>query len=576
MINQKISRIFYQMAEYFMMDEVAFKPQAYERVARIIEVLDDDLAEIYKSGGIKALMEIEGIGQGIAEKIEEYIKTGKIIEYEKLKKVCPVDLENLTRIEGLGPKTIKTLYEKLGVKTVSDLEKAAEAHKIHELPRFGEKVEQNILRGIEFSKSGQGRFLLGAILPVARKFEKRLETLDFVSQAVAAGSIRRMKETVGDIDILVVSSKPEAVMDYFCSMPEVEKVIAQGETKSSVRLDLGLDADVRVVPRASFGAALQYFTGSKDHNIALRKIAIEKKYKLNEYGVYKGKRQIAGETEAEVYKVLGLGWMPPEMREDKGEIELAIKGELPDLVEIADIKGDLHCHSDWDGGENSVTEMAEAAQQMGYEYIGISDHTKFLRIENGLDEKQIEERNKEIDKLNHKFHVSGSKFYVLKGVEANILNDGAIDIDDETLAKLDYVIAGIHSSFKLSKEAQTARMIKAMKNPNVDIIPHPTGRLINQREEYKIDIDAIMHVAKETNTVLEINGHPERLDLNDQNIKRAKELGIKMIINTDSHEKSQLRLMEYGIGQARRGWAGKDDIINTMSYNKITNFFKNK
>jgi len=561
------------MAEYFQMNDVAFKPQAYERAGRLIESMEEDFEGIYKKGGIKALMEIGGIGRGLAKKIEEFIKTGKIKEHEKLRKECPVDLEVLTAIEGLGPKMIKTLYEKLGVKTLGDLEKAAKAHEIHKLPRFGEKVEQNILRGIEFFKGGQGRFLLGAILPVARKFEKRLKDLDFVSQAVTAGSIRRMKETLGDIDILVtcpVRSR-RVVMDYFCSMPEVEKVLAKGETKSLVRLDLGLDADVRVVPKESFGAALQYFTGSKDHNIELRKIAISKKYKLNEYGVYKGKKQIAGETEGDVYKILGLDYVEPEMRENTGEIELAQKGKLSKLIELEDIKGDLHCHSDWDGGENSIEEMAEAAKAMGYEYIGISDHTKFLRIENGLDEKKITERDKEIDELNAR----QKGFKILKGVEANILNDGSIDIEDETLAKLDYVIAGVHSTFKMDKEQMTERIIKAMKNPYVDIISHPTGRLINQREEYKIDFDKILQAAKETGTVLEINAHPMRLDLNDHNIRRAKEAGVKMLINTDSHEKSQLNLMEYGVAQARRGWAEKKDIINILKYTNIIDFLKN-
>lgn len=571
------------------MQDVAFKPQAYSRAARFIEPMEEDLEEVYKEGGLKALMEVEGIGQGLAEKIEEYIKTGKIEEYEKQKKECPVDLEALAGIEGLGPKMIKTLYEKLGIKTLKDLEKAAKTGKIHDLPRFGKKVEQNILRGIEFSKSGQGRFTLGMILPIARRFEQRLGELDSISQAIAAGSIRRMKETVGDIDILVISNNSSKVMDYFCSMAEVEKIIAKGETKSSVRLDLGLDADIRVVPKESFGAALQYFTGSKDHNISLRKIAQGKGLKLNEYGVFsakggsasggKGKKQIAGKTEEEVYKALGLEYVPPELRENTGEIEAAFlrqradqgkRDGLPRLIELEDIKGDLHCHSDWDGGENSISEMAQAAGNMSYQYIGISDHTKFLRIENGLDEKQIARRNKEIDKLNAKF----KNFRILKGVEANILNDGTIDIEDETLASLDYVIAGIHSTFKMKKGEMTERMIRAMKNPHVDIISHPTGRLIGRRDEYQLDFEKILKVAKETGTVLEINSYPDRLDLNDRNIRRAKEAGVRMIINTDSHHRAQLGLMEYGVAQARRGWAEKKDIINTMGYEELIKFLK--
>ncbi len=580
MINLKIAQIFYQMAEYLGMKDVAFKPQAYERAARIIESMEEDLEDIYKKGGTRVLVQIEGIGQGLAEKIEEFIRTGKIKDYEKLKKECPVDLEALTAIEGLGPKMIKTLYEKLKVKTIKDLEKAAKANKVQSLSRFGPKVEKNILKGIEFAKGDRGRFLLGFILPLVRRIEERLKDFDFVSEAVAAGSIRRMKETVGDIDILVISSQPEKpafakasagkIMDFFCSMPEVEKVYAKGKTKSSVRLNLGLDADVRVVPAESFGAALQYFTGSKDHNIVLRKIAQDKNLKLNEYGIFRGQKQIAGKSEKEVYETLGLKWMEPELRENRGEIEASLKSELPNLVGYKDVKGDLQMHSDWSDGAHSIKEMAQAAKQLGHEYIAITDHTGELRIAGGMDERKILRYMAEIDKINK----SLKGIEILKGVEVNIRKDGTLDISDKVLAKLDIVLASVHSNFKMPREEMTKRICRAMENPNVDIISHPTARVIQRREGYQVDFEELFKCAKKTGTVLEINAYLNRLDLNDVHIKKAIEAGVKLSIGTDSHSKNQLHNIELGVAQARRGWAKKKDIINIMSYEELIDFLK--
>jgi len=332
--------------------------------------------------------------------------------------------------------------------------------------------------------------------------------------------------------------------------------------------------DIRVVPKKSFGAALQYFTGSKEHNIETRKIAMEKGLKLSEYGLFRGPRMVASQTEEDIYKALNMDWMPPELRENQGEIEASLKHKLPELINYQDIRGDLHVHSDWDGGVNSIGDLAKAAQKMGYEYLGISDHTKFLKIEKGLDEKKIILRNKEIDKLNERFKVQGLRFKVLKGCEANILNDGSIDIKDEVLAQLDYVMAGIHSNLKMPRVQMTERVTRAMRNPNVDIISHPTGRLINERDEYQIDLDAIFKLAKETGTILEIDSSPKRLDLKDQNIRRAKEAGVKMIINTDTHRKDQMRFMEFGIAQARRGWAEKEDIVNYWPLEKLLKAMK--
>jgi len=576
MKNQEIAKIFYDIAAYLEMEGVAFKPQAYEKAAITLETLEEDVDDIYKKGGFKALKEIPGVGESIAEKIEEYLKTGKIKYYEEFKKKIPVKLDEIIPVEGMGPKKTKILYEKLGIKNLEELEKAARTHKIAKLFGFGEKSEKNILEGIEFLKREKGRFLLGDILPKVKEFSQKLKSLKEVERVDAVGSIRRMKETIGDVDFLVISKNPKVIMDFFVSLPGVIKIWGKGKTKASVRLREGFDMDIRVLPKKVYGAGLQYFTGSKEHNIVLRKLAIDKGLKLSEYGLFKGSKIIASENEEDVYKALSLQWIPPEIRENQGEIEAALRENqgkpngLPKLIDYKDIKGDLHCHSDWDGGENSIEEITKAAQRIGYQYIGISDHTKFLRIENGLDEKKIIQRNKEIDKINKRL----KGFRILKGCEANILNDGSIDIRDDVLAQLDFVIAGVHSTFKMPREKMTERIIKAIRNPNVDIISHPTGRLIKRRDEYEIDFDKILRVAKETGTILEINSYPERLDLRDTNIRKAKEVGVKMVINTDSHHISQMRFIEFGIAQARRGWAEKEDIVNTQPLEKLLSFFK--
>ncbi len=562
------------MADYLEMDGVAFKPFAYRKAAINLETMEENVGEIYKKGGVKALQGIPGVGKNIALHIEEYLKTGKIKYYQRFKKKIPIDLEEIIRVEGMGPKRAKILYQKLGIKNLKDLGKQAKAHKIASLFGFGEKMEKNILEGIAFLKKSKGRFLLGDILPKAKEIYEKLKSLKEVERIEIAGSLRRKKETIGDVDFLVISPNPSPIMDYFVKMPGVIKIWAKGGTKASIRLKDGFDMDIRVVPKKSFGAALQYFTGSKEHNIETRKIAMDKGLKLSEYGLFRGPRMVASQTEEDIYRALDMDWMEPELRENQGEIEAALKHKLPVLIGYQDIRGDLHVHSDWDGGVNSIEALAKAAQKMGYEYLGISDHTKFLKIEHGLDEKKIILRNKEIDKLNEKFKVQGSRFKVLKGCEANILNDGSIDIKDEVLVQLDYVMAGIHSNLKMPRAKMTERIIRAMENPNVDIISHPTGRLINKRDEYQIDFEAVLKVAKETGTILEINSYPERLDLKDQNIRRAKTAGVKMIINTDSHQKDQMRFMEFGIAQARRGWAEKEDIVNCWPLEKLLKFFK--
>jgi len=572
MKNEEIAKIFYQIARFLEIDGVAFKPYAYQRAALSLESLKENVADMYRNGGKKALLQIPGVGKNIAEHIEEYLKTGRIKINEEFKKRLPVNMDELLRIEGLGPKKIKALYQKLGIRNVKDLERAVKKHAIAPLFGFGQTTEKNILQGLEFLKQNKGRSLLQDIMPLARDVCSKLERLKGVEKVSLAGSLRRKKETIGDVDFLAASKNPKKVMDFFVALPGVKKVWGKGETKASVRMKDGFDMDLRVVPAKSYGAALQYFTGSKEHNIVVRKIAIEKGLKLSEYGVFSGSKMIAGKTEEGVYRAIGLPYIEPELREDKGEVDAALQGKLPILVELKDIKGDLHCHSNWNGGQHSIEEMAEAAMAMGYQYLGISDHTKTLKIENGLNEKQLLEQNKYIKDLNAKFKIKNYKFRILHGCEANILNDGSIDIKDEVLAQLDYVIAGAHSTLKMGKKEMMERIEKAMRNPHVDILAHPTGRIVNQRDEYQIDFDRLLKIAKETSAILEINSSA-RMDLRDFYVRRAKAEGVKMIINTDSHHKDQLELMEYGVSQARRGWAEPIDIINTLPIEELLKYF---
>ncbi len=559
MKNKEIAQIFYKISQYLRIENIPFKPYAYYKAGEVLASLDKDIQEIYQKGGLKDLEKIPGIGKNIALKIEEYLKTDKIKYFEELKKETPIDLEGITAIEGLGPKRAKLLYEKLKVKNLKELEQAAKKGKIRELFGFDEKIEKNILQGIEFFKQNKEKFLLSEALLIYDKFLKILKKE--VEKIEVAGSIRRKKETVKDIDILAVTKKPDRVMEIFTSQKEVIKVWGKGKTKSSIRIDQGIDLDLRVVPLKSYGAALQYFTGSREHNIVLRKRAKQKGLKLNEYGLFKKEKQIAGKNEKEIYKKLGLPWIPPELREDGTEIGK----KIPQLIELKDIKGDLHCHTNWGAAKHSIEQMYQKAKELNYHYLGISDHTKFLGIEKGLNEKELIKQSNYIKKLREKGYL------ILHGCEANILKDGSLDIKNSVLKELDFVIAGVHSG--LNQET-TSRILKAMENQQVNIISHLTGRLINKRKESIIDIDRIMEKAKQTNTVLEINAYPQRLDLKVDYIKRAKKEGIKMIINSDAHEKDQLENMKYGLFQAKRGWLEPENIINSLSFEEIILFFQ--
>jgi len=568
--NKEISKILYEIGEYLGIKGIQFKPQAYEKAGYSIENLEEEVSEIYKKGGLKAVEDIPGVGISIAKKIEELIKTGHLKYYEKLKKSLPVKIGELSSIEGVGPKMIFKLYKKLKVKNINDLEKAAKIGKIAKIAGLGKKTEEKILKGIEFLRKSGNRFILGSILPQARLIEDRLRNLKEVDRAAIAGSIRRMQETIGDLDILVTSEKPEKVIDFFVSMPEIVHIYSKGNTKTMVRLKNGMDADLRVVPDKSFGAALQYFTGDKRHNITLRILAEKKKYKLNEYGLWRGKKLIAGRTEEEIYRALGMATPPPEIRTDSGEIQAALKNKLPKLIDYGDVKGDLQVTTDWTDGENSIEEMAAAAQAAGLKYVAITDHTKSLAMTGGLDEKKLLKQMAEIDRIQKKF----TKIKVLKGAEVNILKDGSLDIKDKVLARLDVVGIAVHSHFNLPRSEQTKRIVKAMRNKNADILFHPTGRLIQKRGPYDVDVEEIMKAAKETGTILEIDADPYRLDLKDEYIRKAVEAGIKLAIDADAHSKNSFHYLEYGIAQARRGWAAKNDIINTRPWPEVLKLLK--
>ncbi|MFZ5363882.1 MAG: DNA polymerase/3'-5' exonuclease PolX [Patescibacteria group bacterium] len=576
MTNLEIAKIFREMAALYEMQEVQFKPRAYERVARSLESLGKSVADLYQENGPKGLEKIPGVGRGIALHIEELLKTGELKIYKKLKKSLPIDIDELLSVEGVGPKTIQVLYKKLKIKTVADLEAAAHAGKISKLSHFGAQSQEKILRGLEFYKKSHGRFLLGHILPIAREIENRLRKIPGVDKVETAGSIRRRQETIGDIDTLITAKHPEKVMEIFTHMPEVSEILSSGPTKTTVRLKFGIQADVRVLPPEDYGAALQYFTGDKNHNIETRKIAIKKGLKLNEYGIFRGKKKLGGKTEEEIYKILGMKWMEPELRTASGEIEAAQKGTLPKIIGYDSIRGDLHVHTKWSEGLNTIEEMALAGKNLGYEYMAISDHVGTLRIAHAMDEKKILQQIKEIDKINAEFAKKKIGIKILKSAETNISADGDIDLPHKILEKLDIVLAGVHDHFNLPKEKMTARIIRAIKHPNVNIIVHPNGRVIFQRPSYEIDLDKILKAAKEFGVAMEINAFFDRLDLRDEDIRKAVGLGVKMVINTDAHNKNQLDLMEYGVAQARRGWAEKKDILNTWPLEKLLDWFKKK
>jgi DNA polymerase (family 10) len=550
---------------------VQFRARAYYRAAETIASLQESITDIYVRYGVDGLLEIPSVGKAIASKIEEYVKRGKIQQLEELKSKVPINIDELYGIEGIGPKTMKMFYDKLQIRTLAELEKAATEGKLKTLPGFTKKKEQDIFKQIEFFKRRKGRLIIGEIYPLVKQIEKRLRHIVGVKNAIAAGSIRRMKETIGDIDYLVTANDPKQVIDFFVKMPEVEEILGMGQAKAFVKLASGIDADLLVVPEESWGAALQYFTGSKEHSVQLRKIAISKGLRLNEWGIYKGDKYIAGATEEGVYNTLGLQWIPPEMRENTGEIELGKQDKVPQLVKYGSLKGDLQVHSENSDGTATIEEMARGAKAFGLDYIAITDHTKSLALAGGLKEQELLEQADKISQLNDTLI---EEFHILSSAEVNIMKDGSLDIPNTALDKLDIVGAAIHSNFNLPIETQTERLIKAAKNPSVDILFHPTGRLINKRAGYSVDIEKVIEVAKDTDTVLEIDAHYDRLDLKDEYVRMAVRNGVKLVIDSDAHHPIHYSFLTFGIGQARRGWAIQSDILNTLPVNKLLKALK--
>ena len=563
--NAEVARALREMALFLEMDEVPFKPRAYEKAALAVEALDRPLHELDAEGGIEGLEAIHGVGEGIARKIHECLRSGRIRELERLRKQLPIDILGLVSVDGLGPKRARLLYEDLGIRDLRGLEQACRKQQVRALPRFGAKSEEKILRGIELLAGTAGRQLLGHVLPLARDLEERLRDLPGVRRTAVAGSVRRRKETIGDLDFLVAARDPDRVGRAFAAMPEVVHVYGRGETKVLVRLASGMDADLRVVSEASFGAALCYFTGSKAHSVALRRLAQAQGLKLNEYGLFRDRRKLAGRTEEEIYEALGLDWIPPELREDAGEIEAAGKGHLPALIEYGDLRGDLQIQTDWTDGSASIEEMVDAAREVGLEYIAITDHTRDLGMARGNDEKRLLEQAEAIRSLNQGLR----GFRILSGAEVNIRKDGSLDVDDAALAQLDVVGAAIHTQFRQSRAEMTRRVIRAMENPHVDVLFHPTARSIGRREPVDLDIDAVIAAAVRTGTVLEIDAMPDRLDLRDEYVRKAVEAGALLAIDSDAHQPAHLSYAnELGVAVARRGWARKADVVNALPVTK--------
>lgn len=564
MKNQEIAKIFSEIADLLeIKGENPFRIRAYRRAAQNIEGLPKSVEEMAK----EEILKIPGIGRDLADKIEEYLKTGRMQAHEDLRHEIPTELLDLLSVPGLGPKTASLLYDRLKIKSIDELEKLASEHKLTDLPGIKEKTEENILKGIEMLKRGKERQPLVRVLPIANDIIEHLKKKAPVSRIDIAGSLRRWKDTIKDIDILATSDNPKEVMRVFVHLPHVKEVLMQGPTKSSVIIHEHIQVDLRVVEKESYGAALAYFTGSKAHNIRLREMAMRMGLKINEYGIFheKNGKKVGGEKEEDIYKNLGLPYIPPELREDQGEIEAAIEGRLPELIEISDIKGDLHVHSKWSDGSHTFEQLVEAAKDRGYHYIAITDHSKSLGIARGLTGERLLEQKKEIDAINKKL----KGFRIIHGVEVDIRSDGRLDIADDVLKELDIVVASIHSGFKQQKKQLTYRLVSAMKNPYVSIIAHPTGRLIGERDAYDVDMEEILKVAKETGTAIEINAYPLRLDINDVYARRAKEMGIPIVISTDTHVTNQFDYMRYGLSIARRGWLEKGDVINTIEVEKL-------
>lgn len=567
--NEEVAGILYEMAALYEMQGVEFKPRAYERAAHGVESCGESVQDLYSEHGLKAIDAIPGVGSGIAEHLQALFTSGHFKEYDALKKKMPVDIVGLTAVQGVGPQTVKTLWRKLRIKNVDDLEKAARAGKISAIPHFGKRTEEKILKSIDFMRKSGQRFILGFVAADVERLRQTIASIPDVQRVEIAGSFRRWRETIGDIDVLIVSSKPERVMSRLLALRLVSHVYGTGPTKTNVRLKSGINVDVRIVAPRSWGAALAYFTGSEAHNIALRKVAQKHGWKLSEYGLFKGTQMLAGATERAIYEHLGLPFIEPELREMTGELEAAKAGKLPKLIGYDALKGDLQVQTNWTDGSATIDRMADAAETAGLEYIAITDHTKSLAMAHGLDENRLAEQIEEIARVNKKRKTAGKRLKVLSGAEVNIQKDGRLDIDDGALAKLDVVGASIHSYFDLPARDQTRRLIAAMENPHVDIVFHPTCRLINGRPEIALDVDEVVRAAKRTETILEVDAYPDRLDLRDEYIRKCVRAGVSLAIDSDAHAPEHFSVLKFGIAQARRGWATRDDVINTLPLKEL-------
>jgi len=556
--NFEVASLLLEIADILeIQQENAFRVRAYRKGAQAVEALPEDLASVAARG---ELLDIPGIGKDLAAKIQECLACGQIAYLEELRRQIPAGVVQLMRIQGLGPRTARLLFDQMGVDSIDKLEALCLAHKLAGLPGIKRKTEENILKGIQVWRSGRERVPIGSALEIADAVVARLKELASVRQIAVAGSLRRRRETVKDIDILAVSEQPAEVMERFVGLHGVAEVVARGETKSSVRLR-DIQVDLRVVETESFGAALQYFTGSKQHNIRVREMAQRRGLKVSEYGVFEesSDRRVAGATEAEVYAAVGLPFIPPELREDAGEIEAALDGRLPTLVTEADVRGDLQLHTTWSDGLPSVAELAAAAQARGYAYIAVTDHSKSATIARGMSEERLLQMLADVESVNR----TRSGFRVLAGCEVDIQADGELDFPDELLRRLDLVQVSVHSRFKMSRDEMTARIVRAVRHPLVHILGHPTGRLLGERAPYELDLEAVLQAARASGTAVEINASPQRLDLNDVAARRAKELGIPIVISTDAHAVPHLDFMRFGVDVARRAWLTAADVLNT-------------
>ena len=573
MRNKEIARFLHEIAKLLEMLGETFPPRAYRRAARTIEQWAEELSELYERKGIEGLQEIAGIGKRISLDIEELLQTKKLQHLDDLKAEVPTFLVEIGKIPGVGPKTAKRIYETIKADNITELEQIIRKGGLNGLKRIGAKTIKNILDGIHIYNQGMERTLLWNAIQIGREMRVKLEQSKLIDEICLAGSLRRRKETIGDIDILTVSQNPTQLMEYFTNIKDVQKVLAKGKTKSSIYLNNGTQIDLRVVDRDSYGAALQYFTGSTEHNVKLRHMAIEKSLKLNEYGLFKkeSNQKVAGASEQVVYEHLGLKYIEPELREDTGEIEAALQGTLPTLIQEKEIRGDLHTHSKWSDGAFSIQEMAETAISKGYEYLVISDHSQSLKIAHGLSIDQLQERSQEIATVNEK---NKGIIHILDGTEVDINQDGSLDYPSSVLEELEFVIGAVHTRLRMSVDEMTNRLVKAMQTGLLNVIAHPTTRMIGKRDPAPMNFEKVLEVAAETNTILEIDAHPDRMDLDSTNARQAEEFGVMLGISTDAHHINHLDYMELGVSIARRAWLEPNNVLNCLSYEQLKQSLK--